>query len=55
MFVVVDNLKTRGNASKRFAYLAKTEPGLNIHLIDRCSHLAMIDQADELVIEFVTG
>ncbi|MBM2802398.1 MAG: alpha/beta hydrolase fold protein [Deltaproteobacteria bacterium] len=46
----------RGNAAKRFAQLAALEPGLNMHLIDRCSHLAMMDQADEFnrkVIEFV--
>jgi len=46
----------RGNAAKRFAQLATMEPGLNMHLIDRCSHLAMLDQADEFnrqVIEFV--
>jgi pimeloyl-ACP methyl ester carboxylesterase len=46
----------RGNAAKRFALLAEMEPGLNMHLIDRCSHLAMLDRAEEFnrkVIEFV--
>jgi pimeloyl-ACP methyl ester carboxylesterase len=46
----------RGNAAKRFAALAKMEPGLNMHLIERCSHLAMMDQAEEFnrkVVEFV--
>ncbi len=46
----------RGNAAKRFAQLAVMEPGLDMHLIDHCSHLAMLDQADEFnrkVIEFV--
>jgi pimeloyl-ACP methyl ester carboxylesterase len=45
----------RGNAAKRYAALAQMEPGLNMHLIENCSHLAMIDQADEFnlkVIEF---
>ena len=47
----------RANAAKRFDALANMEPGLNMHLIDRCSHLAMMDQAEEFnqkVIEFVT-
>ena len=55
--VVVDNLNTRGNATKRFGQHAAMEPGLNMQLIDRRSHLAMMDQADEFirkVIEFVT-
>jgi pimeloyl-ACP methyl ester carboxylesterase len=46
----------RGNAAKRFAALAEMEPGLNMHLIERCSHLAMMDQTEEFsqkVIEFV--
>jgi 2-hydroxymuconate-semialdehyde hydrolase len=46
----------RGNAAKRFAALAEMAPGLNMHLIERCSHLAMMDQAEEFsrkVIEFV--
>jgi pimeloyl-ACP methyl ester carboxylesterase len=46
----------RGNAAKRFAALAEMEPALNMHLIERCSHLVMMDQAEEFnrkVIEFV--
>jgi pimeloyl-ACP methyl ester carboxylesterase len=46
----------RGNAAKRFAALAEMESGLNMHLIERCSHLAMMDQPEEFshkVIEFV--
>ena len=46
----------RANAAQRFALLRDLEPGLNMHLIDQCSHLAMLDQAQEFnrkVIEFV--
>jgi pimeloyl-ACP methyl ester carboxylesterase len=46
----------RGNAAKRFAALAELEPGLNMHLIERCSHLIMLDQAEtfsDKVIQFV--
>jgi len=46
----------RANAAKRFAMLREMEPGLNMHLIERCSHLAMMDAADEFnksVIEFI--
>jgi pimeloyl-ACP methyl ester carboxylesterase len=47
----------RANAAKRFALLRDLEPSLNMHLIDQCSHLAMLDQAkafNQKVIEFVT-
>jgi len=46
----------RANAPQRFALLRDLEPGLNMHLIDQCSHLAMLDQAEEFnrkVIDFV--
>ncbi len=46
----------RGNAAKRCATLAEMDPGLKINLIEQCSHLVMIDAADEFnrrVIEFV--
>ncbi|MGH7847492.1 MAG: alpha/beta fold hydrolase [Candidatus Binatia bacterium] len=46
----------RANAAKRFGLLADMEPHLNMHLIERCSHLAMMDQSEEVnkhVIDFV--
>lgn len=45
-----------GTVAQRVALLARMEPSLNIHLIERCRHLMMVDVEEEFnkrVIEFL--
>jgi len=46
-FYLMGKNDRKGTVAKRCAMLAEMEPGLNIHLIDNCNHLMMIDAREE--------
>jgi pimeloyl-ACP methyl ester carboxylesterase len=55
-FYLLGKNDRRGTVEKRCSLLAEMEPGLNIHLIDNCNHLIMIDarqEFDRRVTEFL--
>jgi pimeloyl-ACP methyl ester carboxylesterase len=46
-FYLMGKNDRKGTVAKRSAMLAEMEQGLNIHLIDNCAHLIMIDAREE--------